>query len=175
MLTRLVRRVDNLRIGVRLGAVFVLCGLLIAAAFALDINAQRDAAQIEEQVEQAESAQQIADQLLIAINEISGWQGLYLADVGAFGVADALAEDDYNIEGYATSQQGIEDLFATMDRSALTADEDAIITEIEGSFDQFFSEDVKLRASLTERGLAALPAQAKFFLWWLLRGRRKHV
>ena len=47
MLTRLVRHVDNLRIGVRLGAVFALCGLLIGAAFVLDLKSQHDAADIE--------------------------------------------------------------------------------------------------------------------------------
>jgi methyl-accepting chemotaxis protein len=153
----LVRRVHDLSIGVRLASVFAICGLLIAAALALDVKVRSDAGEIEEQVEAAEDGQQISDDLLIAINDITGWQGLYVADAAAYGVDRGLSEEDYNIQGFATSQEGIEKLFAGMDRSMLTAKEDAIISEVETSFDQFFAEDVKLREQLTSRGLDALP------------------
>jgi methyl-accepting chemotaxis protein len=153
----LVRRVHDLSIGVRLASVFAICGLLIAAAFALDLEVKADAGALEEQVEAAEDSQQISDDLLIAINDITGWQGLYVADTAAYGVDRGLSDEDYNIQGFATSQDGIERLFAGMDRSMLTAKEDAIISEVETSFDQFFAEDVKLREQLTTRGLDALP------------------
>ncbi len=107
MLTRLARKFHDLRIGVRLGAVFVLCGLLIGAAFGIDMKSQADAADLEDQVEQAEDGQQISDLLLIAINEISGWQALYINDAAAYGVAKGLAEDAYNMQGFTESQQGI--------------------------------------------------------------------
>jgi methyl-accepting chemotaxis protein len=153
-----VRRVQDLRIGVRLAAVFTLCGLLIAAAIAFDTKAQHDAAGMQTQLNRVHDGQQISDDLLIAINDITGWQGLYIADAAAYGIAKGLAADDYNIQGFATSQKGIDQLFATMDRSVLTPEEAAIIAEVKDNFDQFFAEDVKLRAALTTRGLAALPA-----------------
>ena len=153
-----VRRVHDLGIGVRLAAAFSVCGLLIVVAFAVDLKAQGDAAELEEQVERAEAGQQIADDLLIAINDITGWQGLYIADAAAYGVATGLSEDDYNVQGFAASQAGIEELFGTMDRSMLTPEEDAIIAEVEASFAQFFAEDVKLREQLRADGLDALPA-----------------
>ncbi|CAI9408954.1 methyl-accepting chemotaxis protein [Nocardioides sp. T2.26MG-1] len=158
MLKKLARRVDNLRIGVRLGAVFALCGLLIAAAFALDLKAQHDAADLADQVEQAEAGQEISDRLLIAINEISGWQSLYINDAAAYGVDKGLAEDDYNMQGFTDSQQGITDYFDNLDVSMLTSKEQAIIAEAKGNFDQFFAEDLKLREMLTKQGLDALPA-----------------
>ncbi|HYF72139.1 MAG TPA: methyl-accepting chemotaxis protein, partial [Nocardioides sp.] len=158
MLKSFVRRVDNLRIGVRLGAVFALCGLLIAAAFALDLKAQKDASRVEDQVEQVEIGQDYSSRLLIAINEISGWQSLYINDAAAYGIEKGMAEDAYNIQGYADSQAGIVEFFDTMDTSMLTSEERAILGEIEGSFEQFFAEDLKLRKMLTTRGLEALPA-----------------
>jgi methyl-accepting chemotaxis protein len=154
----LARRVHDLRIGVRLAVVFAVCGLLIGAAFAQDLKAQADAGDVEDQVEQAEIGQQISDDLLIAINNITGWQGLYIADAAAYGVDEGLSDEDFNIKGFVEAQDGIEKLFATLDRSMLTAEEDAIISEVQTSFDQFFAEDIKLREQLREHGLEALPA-----------------
>lgn len=154
----LVRRAHDLRIGVRLAAVFTLCGLLIAAAVAFDFKTQADVAQMQTRLDRVHDGQQISDDLLIAINDITGWQGLYIADAAAFGVAKGLGPDDYNIKGFATSKDGIATMFDTMDRSMLTAKESAIISEVEDSFAQFFAEDEKLRTALTTRGLAALPA-----------------
>ena len=158
MLKTLARRVDDLRIGVRLGAVFALCGLLIAAAFALDLKTQNDAAELQDELDRAYAGQQIGDELLIGINDITGWQGLYIADAAAMGVEKGLSGDAYNIQGFAEAEQNINDLFATMDRSMLTSEEDAVIDEALANFDDFFAEDLKLREMLTNRGLAALPA-----------------
>jgi methyl-accepting chemotaxis protein len=152
-----VRRVHDLRIGVRLAAVFALCGLLIAAAVAFDTKTQHDAAAMQTQLNRVHAGQQISDDLLISINDITGWQGLYVADAAAFGVNKGLADDDYNIQGFATSKKGIDAMFAKMDRSVLTPKESAIITEVQHNFEGFFAEDVKLRDALRTRGLAALP------------------
>jgi methyl-accepting chemotaxis protein len=153
-----VRRVHDLRIGVRLAAVFALCGLLIAAAIAFDTKAQHDAAAMQTRLDRVHDGQQISDDLLIAINDITGWQGLYVADAAAYGVRKGLAADDYNVKGFATSQAGIDQLFATMDRSVLTSKEAAIVAEVKANFDEFFAQDTKLREALKTQGLAALPA-----------------
>ena len=151
------RKVRDLRIGVRLGAVFALCGLLWSGAFGLDMKAQHDAGVIANQVRQAEKGQQIGDDLLIAINDITGWQGLYISDAAAYGVDKGLSPDDYNVQGFAKSQQGIADMFANMDTSMLTDQEAAVIATARQHFDQFFEQDTKLRATLTDRGIKALP------------------
>jgi len=153
-----VRLLHDLSIGVRLAAVFAVCGVLMGGALALDVKAQHDAADLQDQVERAQDGQQIADDLLIAINDITGWQGLYIADAAAYGVEKGLADDDFNIDGFETSKKGIDKLFATMDRSMLTEKEAAIISEVEASFRQFFTEDVNLREQLRTEGLDALPA-----------------
>jgi methyl-accepting chemotaxis protein len=152
-----VRRAQDLRIGLRLAAVFTLCGLLIAAAVAFDTKTQRDAERMQHQLDRVHDGQQISDELLIAINDITGWQGLYIADAAAYGVAKGLGPDDYNVQGFATSKEGIDELFAGLDRTLLTSKEAAIIDDVKDSFDQFFAEDQKLREALTTRGLAALP------------------
>ncbi|MGZ4447703.1 MAG: methyl-accepting chemotaxis protein [Nocardioides sp.] len=157
-MTTLVRRLHDLRIGVRLAAVFTLCGVLIGTAFALDVAAQHRAAAGDTAIAKARDAQQIADELLIRINDITGWQALYIGDAAAYGVDKGLAPDDYNIKGFATSRAGIEKMYADMDRGNLTPRENAVITETQHNFDQFFTEDAGLRQQLQTDGLTALPA-----------------
>jgi methyl-accepting chemotaxis protein len=144
-------------IGVRLGAVFALCGVLLGSAFVVDTVAQHRADAKGREITRVQRAQQISDDLLIRINDITGWQGLYLADAGAYGIRKALAEDDYNIKGFATSRAGIEKMYADMDRSVLTAAEAEVIQESQANFEQFFQADAGLRRQLQEGGRAALP------------------
>jgi methyl-accepting chemotaxis protein len=153
---RITRRLRDLRIGVRLGAVFALCGLIVAAAFTVDLLAQSRADDETAELDRVRRGQQIADDLLVNINDITGWQGLYLADAAAYGVGPALGPDGYNVQGFADSQAGIEQMYAEMDRSVLTEGERAIIERTEASFEQFFAEDLKLRDMLRERGLDAM-------------------
>jgi methyl-accepting chemotaxis protein len=144
-------------IGARLAAVFVLCGLLIGCALVLDTRAQRrdDARQAE--LEELAAAQQVADDLLVFINDITGWQALYLLDTVVLGVEDGLAADAYNIEGYTESQERIEAYFAGADRSVLSDEEAAVFAAAEEEFDGFFAADLVLRETLRDRGLDALP------------------
>jgi methyl-accepting chemotaxis protein len=155
---KLVHRIDNLRIGVRLSAVFALCGLLVTAAFAIDLWAQHDAAQAQSRVEDAQAGQQIGDDLLIAINDITGWQGLYIAEASAIGVDRALSDKGYNMAGFIEAQQGITDYFANLDVSMLTLEEKAVVAEAQANFDDFFAQDLELREMLQKDGMAAMPA-----------------
>ena len=145
-------------IGLRLGAVFALCGVLLGSAFVLDTVAQHRADSAGDEIARVQRAQQISDDLLIRINDVTGWQGLYLADAGAYGIAKALADDDYNVQGFATSRAGIEKMYADMDRSVLTPAEAKIIQQSQDNFQQFFAADAALRTQLLQGGATALPA-----------------
>ena len=151
-------RLRNHSIGVRLGAVFTLCGVLLGSAFAVDAVAQHNATTKSHEIARVQQAQQVSDDLLIRINDITGWQGLYIADAGAYGIKRALADTDYNIKGFATSRAGIEKMYADMDRSVMTTRERAIIAQTQANFQQFFDADAVLRTQLHRDGLKALPA-----------------
>jgi len=150
-------RLRNHSISARLGAVFALCGVLIGAAFAVDTVTQHRADSTDAKIVKVQQAQQVADDLLVRINDITGWQGLYLADAAAYGIAKGMGPDDYNIQGFATSRKGIEDMYADMDRSVMTAAERKVIDRTEANFQQFFDADAALRADLQQHGLKALP------------------
>jgi methyl-accepting chemotaxis protein len=154
----LTRRLRNLRIGVRLAVVLSLCALCVGAAAYNGLASQSRTDAYQKDINEVQDGRQIADELLIAINDVTGWQGLYLADAAAYGVDRALGKDGYNHAGLADATSGVEELFATMDTSALTAEEKSVLDEIEQHFDQFFAEDVKIQEQLRSKGMAALPA-----------------
>ena len=81
----LTQRVRDLRIGVRLTAAFVLCGVFVAMAVSLSFATQAAADRTQARLDELTRAGQISDELLININDITGWQGLYLCDAVAFG------------------------------------------------------------------------------------------
>ncbi|WP_148574783.1 HAMP domain-containing protein, partial [Nocardioides caldifontis] len=157
----ITRRLRNLRIGVRLAVILTLCGLCIGAAAYNGLSSQSRSDAFQEDMNAVQDGRQIADELLISINDVTGWQGLYLADAAAYGVERALGPDGYNAQGLADAKKGVEELFATADTSGLTADEKAVVAETEEQFTQFFAEDAKIQQRLRTDGVSALPGIMK--------------
>jgi methyl-accepting chemotaxis protein len=155
------KRLRSMRIGMRLAVVLSLCATFIFAAAYNGLSSQARTDAMQKDINEVAQARQVADDMLIAINDVTGWQGLYLADVAAFGVARGLAPDAYNVQGLDTARKGVDDLFAGIDRSALTAVEEGIVDDVQQDFEQFFAEDEKLRAQLRNQGLSVLPAIMK--------------
>lgn len=147
----------DLRIGVRLAAAFAACGLLVALAAFLGLSAQSKADGMRDQLEGLSEHRALADSMLININDITGWQGLYLADATAFGVEPALSEDGYNRAGYLTSKATIEEMFAEVDTTGLTDEQLRILDSTEANFQQLFAEDDWVVERLEARGLDAMP------------------
>jgi methyl-accepting chemotaxis protein len=156
-MTALTRPLDNMRIGRRLAAVFALCGIFIFTAAYVGLSSQYRSDTRQQEINAVIEDGQIGDDLLVAINDVTGWQGLYIADAAAFGVDRALGENGYNRQGLDDAATGVQELFAKADLDALDAEERAIVAEAERHFDQFFAEDVKIRKLLRTEGLSALP------------------
>ncbi len=151
------RALSDLKIGVRLAAAFVVCGLLVGLAAFLGLSAQSKADGMRDELEQVASHRALADRMLININDITGWQGLYLADASAYGVEAALADDGYNRSGYLESQAAIEKMFADADTTGLTAKQLAILDSTEANFQQLFDQDDWIVGKLEEGGIKAMP------------------
>ncbi|MDR7254579.1 methyl-accepting chemotaxis protein [Nocardioides sp. BE266] len=147
----------DLRIGVRLTAAFAACGLLVGLAAFLGLSAQSKADGMRDQLEEVASHRALADLMLININDITGWQGLYLADATAFGVEAALSSDGYNREGYLKSKDAIEAMFADVDTTGLTGEQKDLLASTEANFQQLFAEDDWVVERLQAKGLDAMP------------------
>jgi methyl-accepting chemotaxis protein len=151
------RALRDLKIGVRLAAAFAACGLLVGLAAYLGLSAQSKADGMRDQLEQVASHRAVADLMLININDITGWQGLYLADATAFGAEAALSPDGYNRDGYLNSKAAIEQMFTEVDTTGLTDEQLEILASTEANFQQLFDEDDWIVDRLEARGLAAMP------------------
>ena len=157
-MTRIRAWLRDIRIGTRVAAVFALAAVLVGVAFGIDISARHQATAAQAQITKVQALQRIGDDLALRINDITGWQALYVGDAAAFGVDKGLSPHDYNVKGFATCRAEIEKMYADMDRSAMTPEESALIDQTRASFDDFFKQDTILRAELHKQGLAALPA-----------------
>src|SRR3712207_4901818 len=121
----LFRRLGDVRIGRRLGLAFGAVGSLVvvsAGAGLLAVGEQRD---IAEDLSAAAAVQQEAETARFQIADVSGWQGLVMADVAAFGPQAALAPEAYNRSGLLESKDGVYEWLAGVDTSAMDADEKA--------------------------------------------------
>src|SRR5688572_5353104 len=105
----LTRRLRNLRIGARLVVILSLCALCIGAAAYNGLSSQSRSDAYQQDINKVQDGRQIADELLISINDVTGWQGLYLADAAAYGVDAALGSKGYNAQGLADAKKGVEE------------------------------------------------------------------
>ncbi|WP_248582088.1 methyl-accepting chemotaxis protein [Nocardioides sp. InS609-2] len=156
-MTKLRQTLRDMRIGVRLAAAFALCGVLVGSAAYLGLSAQGRADALRDELDDIGRQNQLADSMLININDITGWQGLYLAEVPAFGVEVAIADDGYNRAGYLTSKATIEQMFRDVDTTGLTKNEIKILRSTESNFRQLFNEDDWIIGKLTAKGIDAMP------------------
>ncbi|WP_460798872.1 methyl-accepting chemotaxis protein, partial [Nocardioides pacificus] len=155
---KLTTSLHELRIGTRLGAVFAVCGIVIGGVVAINSHTQGEADDFDSRVEEAREAQQLGDDIRIMIQDVTGWQGLYVSDFAAYGAKRFADEGSYNLEGFDASAQSADEFFAAVDRSPLTSQEAGYIDEVESQFEQFFVADEELvRNALTDGGMRALP------------------
>src|SRR5688500_19944688 len=98
----LTRPLDNLRIGRRLASVFALCGIFIFTAAYVGLSSQFRSDTRQQEINAVIEDGQIGDDLLVAINDVTGWEGLYVADAAAVGVERARGE-------CGNSRQGVGD------------------------------------------------------------------
>jgi len=146
----LLRRLGDVRIGRRLGLAFGAVGSLVvvsAGAGLLAVGEQRD---IAEDLSAAAAVQQEAETARFQIADVSGWQGLVMADVAAFGSQAALAPEAYNRAGLLESKDAVYEWLAGVDTSAMDADEKAAWSELEPSWDHYFAMDDQVVAWVSD-------------------------
>jgi methyl-accepting chemotaxis protein len=134
-------RIGDVSVGKRLGASYlVLTALIVTAAGAgwWSLGQQTDKQQ------QLAALQGLRDEVqTIAYDaaDVTGWQGLVLADAGAFGNAYATNADNYNRKGeLAAKARTYADLSAT-DVSAMTESEKREFGKLAPAWDDFFRWD----------------------------------
>ncbi|WP_203879321.1 hypothetical protein, partial [Planobispora takensis] len=145
----------NLSVGKRLGLSFLLVSALIVAAVAVGQWGLKRQHDINLRMDQLEQVKDDIQTFAYHVADATSWQGLVVADAGAYGGREAIQPDSYNREGLMATKKA---LFATLDTTHvqyLTAAEKAQFDKLRPAWEDFFVEDdkiVKLLAEDTREG-----------------------
>jgi len=143
-------RLSNLRVGRRLGLAFGAVGALVLVSAGAGLSAVAEQRDLAEDISAVDRVVQEAETARFQIADVSGWQGLVMADVAAFGPAVALAQDAYNRAGLLESKQGVYSWLEEVDTSAMDADEKAAWGELGPAWDNYFSWDDQVVAWVSD-------------------------
>jgi methyl-accepting chemotaxis protein len=155
---RRVTRWHDLRIRTRLALAFAGIGALVvgtAIGGVAAIGQQRDLAQ---RIGTVDAVIADAETMKFQIADATGWQGLYVADVAAYGPAKGLSDQDYNRAGLLKNKQDTYHWLDTVDTSGMTASERAHFAEVRPAWDSFFQWDDHVAAWVrpgTQAGLVS--------------------
>ena len=133
--------IRDVGVGKRLGASFsALTGLIVLAAgvgwWGLQ---QQDASQ--RRLAALERVRDDIQQVRYQAADVTGWQGLVVADAGAFGYAYATGPKGYNRQGELKAKQAVYDGLAAAHTADMTADERAAFASLRPAWDDFFTWD----------------------------------
>lgn len=143
-------RLSHLRVGRRLGLAFGAVGALVLVSTGVGLSAVAEQRDIAQDLSAADGVLQEAESARFQIADVSGWQGLVMADVAAFGPAVALSPDAYNRAGMLESKDAVHAWLDGVDTSAMDADEKAAWAELEPAWDNYFAMDDQVVAWVSD-------------------------
>ena len=153
-------RLSNLRVGRRLGLAFGAVGALVLVSAGAGLSAVGQQRDLAEQLSAVDGVLADADTARFQIADVTGWQGLVVADAATFGPSVALAADAYNRSGLLQAKQGVYDWLDEVDTTAMNAQEKAAFDQLRPAWDNYFTWDdqvvVWLSAGTQDGYVAAL-------------------
>jgi methyl-accepting chemotaxis protein len=147
-------RLSHLRVGRRLGLAFGAVGALVLVSTGVGLSAVAAQRDIAHDLSATDGVLQEAEAARFQIADVSGWQGLVMADVAAFGPAVALAPDAYNRAGMLESKDAVYAWMDGVDTSAMDADEKSAWAELEPAWDNYFAMDDQVVAWVSDGSAA---------------------
>ncbi|GIE91851.1 methyl-accepting chemotaxis protein [Actinoplanes regularis] len=143
-------RLGDISVGKRLGTSYlILTALIITSAgtgwwgIRQQTNAEKDLAKIELVKADIQDAK-------YAASDVTGWQGLMVADVGAYGFAQATGKEGYNREGELKSKAAIYAGLQDAHTADMTESERAEFAKLKPAWDDFFVWDETIMKWLSE-------------------------
>ncbi|GIF31648.1 methyl-accepting chemotaxis protein [Actinoplanes utahensis] len=136
--------VRDVSVGARLGASYLVLTALIVTAAAVGWWGIRQQADSGRELETLERLRDQIENASYNAADVTGWQGLVIADAGAFGYRFATGPDGYNRQGELKSKDTIYAGLAATDVSAMTAAEREQFAQLEPAWDDFFEWDETL-------------------------------
>ncbi|GAA3147688.1 methyl-accepting chemotaxis protein [Planomonospora alba] len=137
-------RLSGLSVGKRLGLSFSLVAGLIAVAVGVGQWGMQRQADISVRMTQLEQVEDDIQTFVYHVADATSWQGLVVADAGAYGGAAAIAPDSYNRSELMKTKEA---LFATLDGTHtqyMTAAEREKFDQLRPAWEDFFVWDDRI-------------------------------
>jgi methyl-accepting chemotaxis protein len=147
--------VKDVSVGKRLGVSYLLLIAMIVVAAGVGwwgLRAQTDIQQRQAALERVSGDVQ---QAKYSASDVSGWQGLVVADAGAFGYAYATGPEGYNRQGELKSKERVYQELAAAHTADMTDAERALFAGLKPAWDDFFTWDEKIMQWLAGDDTAA--------------------
>ncbi|MEV0903056.1 methyl-accepting chemotaxis protein [Actinoplanes sp. NPDC049802] len=148
-------RIADISVGKRLGASYLLLSALIVTSagagwWGLDQQAaaERKLAGLERLRDDIQAAKYNA-------SDVTGWQGLKIADAGAFGYAYAVGPEGYNQQGQMKSKDAVYAGLAATSTADMTDAERDGFSRLKPAWDDFFTWDATVTRWLSADTMAA--------------------
>ncbi len=141
---------SDTRVGRRLGLAFGAVGVLVAVSAATGLSAVAEQRDLAVELSRADAVLADAETARFQIADVTGWQGLVVADAVTFGPQAALAPDAYNRAGLLDSKDTVYAWLDEVDTSAMDADEARAFAELRPAWDNYFTWDDQVVRWLSE-------------------------
>jgi methyl-accepting chemotaxis protein len=128
-------------VGGRLGRSFAAVTALIAVAAGTGWLGMRSINEARAEIDRLEHVQDSIQAMRYAAADVTGWQGLVMADAGAYGNAAAVADDSYNRKGELKSKAGLYEVIASAPLADMTEAERELWGQFTPAWDDFFAWD----------------------------------
>ncbi|GLW28143.1 hypothetical protein Areg01_10830 [Actinoplanes regularis] len=143
-------RIGRAGVGTRLGGAFsVLMVLMIVAAGAgwWAMSRQQEA---QQQLTELQMVQNDVNLAMYQMADISGWQGLVVADVGAYGAKKALSTESFNRGAELKAKDKVYASFKNAHTAYMTDAERELYAKLRPAWDNFFVWDTKVMDWLSD-------------------------
>jgi methyl-accepting chemotaxis protein len=134
----------NASVGKRLGGSFLVLTVLIIAGAGAGWWGLAQQQQAQQRIAQLQLVKDDIQLLKFYASDVTGWQGLVVADAGAFGYAEAVGPNGYNRKGELADKKA---LYAAIDATHvqyMTPGERAAFDQLRPAWDTFFAWDDKI-------------------------------
>ncbi|WP_204066549.1 hypothetical protein, partial [Planobispora siamensis] len=134
----------NLSVGKRLGLSFLLVSALIVATVAVGQWGLKRQHDINLRMDQLEQVKDDIQTFAYHVADATSWQGLVVADAGAYGGKVATQPDSYNREGLMATKKALFDTLDNTHVEYLTEAEKAQFVKLRPAWEDFFAWDDKI-------------------------------
>ncbi|WP_199513830.1 methyl-accepting chemotaxis protein [Nucisporomicrobium flavum] len=134
----------SLSVGKRLGLSYFLLTVLIVVAAGAGWWGLRQQSDTQRRLAVLEQVRDDIQLVKYYAADVTGWQGLVVADAGAFGYAYATGPDGYNRQGELKSKQAIYDSMAAAHTADMTDAERSTFEQLKPAWDDFFRWDATI-------------------------------